>query len=220
MKPQKHWSKYSAAATWICLTCLSLPVLANPSEYAILSNFKERPDKGLNNAEFISGNGISNSIASAPPFSGGGSGNIQATSGIMMNDDRIMFETYTMANINISYADASDGIVRLTWENNGKFGEGRVFPVSGRLVHVTSAKDINDHSACHPKIRGTGGQRLPSEPWVALIRRGVCKFEDKVKHVYYENAVGVIVYNDRDSQNLDKMQIADKDSEYHLSVNR
>lgn len=51
------------------------------------------------------------------------------------------------------------------------------------------------------------------EPWIALIKRGVCKFEDKVKHAYNYNAIGVIIYNDRDSQVLDKMQIVDKESE-------
>lgn len=60
--------------------------------------------------------------------------------------------------------------------------------------------------------------RLPVEPWIALIKRGTCKFEDKVKHVYNYNAIGVIVYNDRDSQNLDKMQIVDKDRESLLSL--
>lgn len=54
---------------------------------------------------------------------------------------------------------------------------------------------------------------LPVEPWIALIKRGVCKFEDKVKHAYNYNAIGVIIYNDRDSQVLDKMQIVDKESE-------
>lgn len=32
-----------------------------------------------------------------------------------------------------------------------------------------------------------------------------------MRNVYNYNAVGVIVYNDRDSQNLDKMQILDRD---------
>lgn len=210
MARQIEWfSKCSLA--WICLWWCSA-ALANPAEYTILSNYKEssqRLEKGLTSAEFISGNGISNSIGSAP-FSG----NVQATAGIMMSDDRVVFETFTMATVNHTYFDGTEEMFRLTGENNAKFGEGRVFAVTGKLVHVTSAKDINDHTACHPKIRGTNGKRLPvGEPWIALVRRGVCKFEDKVKHVYLENAVGVIVYNDRDSQTLDKMQITDKESE-------
>ena len=54
---------------------------------------------------------------------------------------------------------------------------------------------------------------IPDGPWIALIKRGSCKFEDKVKHAYTHRAVGVIIYNDRDSQHLDKMQIVDKERE-------
>lgn len=54
---------------------------------------------------------------------------------------------------------------------------------------------------------------IPDGPWIALIKRGSCKFEDKVRHAYNHRAVGVIIYNDRDSQHLDKMQIVDKERE-------
>lgn len=35
-----------------------------------------------------------------------------------------------------------------------------------------------------------------------------------MKHVYNYNAIAVIVYNDRDSQNLDKMQLLDKERKW------
>lgn len=73
---------------------------------------------------------------------------------------------------------------------------------------ITLTVNVSDRS-----YNGTSSVSLPEGPWIALIRRGVCKFEDKVKNVYNNNAIGVIVYNDRESQNLDKMQIADKERE-------
>lgn len=227
--------------TWLVILCS--PLLATAAEYTILANFKDsqRLDKGIGSAEFINTNGVPNhinSIGSAQQFSGSGSNSLQSTSGIttsygIMPEERAVLDTFTMATVNHTYYDSMDELFRLMGENNAKFGEGKVFPVHGRLVHVTSAKDPSDHSACHPNIRDSAGHRwesrdvifqpflqsmcrsfrLPAagEPWIALVRRGVCKFEDKVRNVYNYNAVGVIVYNDRDSQNLDKMQILDKE---------
>lgn len=147
----------------MCLWCFSIG--AQAAEYTILSNFKEahRVDRGLTgSAEFINSNGLPNpnSIGSAP-FSG----NIQAPAGMttsygIMADERTVLETYTLATVNHTYYDDSmDELFRLMGENNAKFGEGKVFAVHGKLVHVTSAKDLNDHTACHPNIRGTNGQR-------------------------------------------------------------
>lgn len=127
------------------------------------SSFKDSQvlDKGLNNAEFINVNGVPNhnSIGSF-------SGNLQATSsggGVpsfagTTTDDRTVLETFTMALLRHTYYDMDD-VLRVLGDGTAKYGEGKIFPVHGRLVHVTSGKDINDHSACNANIRGTLGQR-------------------------------------------------------------
>ena len=38
-----------------------------------------------------------------------------------------------------------------------------------------------------------------SQPWVALISRGQCSFEQKIKNAYKHNATAAIVYNSEDS---------------------
>lgn len=130
-------------------------------------------------------------------------------------EDRIT-EGYVLAFINYTYTN-SEGKVMVFSEEKAKYGEGRIKNVMGQVVHITDEDNINDHTACGDKLRGTNGHALPhphGDSWIALIRRGNCNFEDKVKHAYEHRAAGVIVYNDRDQTNLDKMKIVEKDSEY------
>lgn len=128
-------------------------------------------------------------------------------------EERIISEPYVLAFINYNYTTAEGVLVQTNAEERGKYGEGRIFTVQGILVHVTSRDDKNDHTACDMRLISSTGQSLPSadKPWIALIKRGGCNFEDKVRHAYEHKAIGVIVYNDRDSNNLDKMKIVDTD---------
>lgn len=132
MCPATKMALCKGAFAWLCLACAMFSVRA--TEYTILTNFKEaqRSDKGAS--------GITTSYG-------------------IMGEERAVLDTWTMATVNHTYYDSMDELFRLNGENNAKFGEGKVFPAHGRLVHVTSAKDPNDHSACHPNLRASGGQR-------------------------------------------------------------
>lgn len=129
-------------------------------------------------------------------------------------EERMVMEPFVMAYINYTYV-AADGLEMHFAEEKGKYGEGRIFNVRGLLVHVTSRYDETDHTACTPYIRGTKGKDLPpAGTWVALIKRGNCNFEDKVKHAWMHKALGVIVYNDRDAGTLDKMKITERERKF------
>lgn len=104
-------------------------------------------------------------------------------------------------------------------QETAKYGEGQISAVSGPLVHVTTAKDRTDHTACSCDLRGTNGQPLPMKGWIALIKRGECKFDEKVACVYRNGAIGAIVYDFKEVPTLDKMKIDDKTREYKKSVN-
>lgn len=119
-------------------------------------------------------------------------------------------EKYVFAFINYTYK--VNGEDKSFAAEKGKYGEGRILNVQGVLVHVTSDNNRLDHTACSPHLRGTNGAAFPPTPWIALVRRGECNFEDKVKHVYAFRAAGIIIYNDREG-NLDKMKLVDKESE-------
>lgn len=116
-------------------------------------------------------------------------------------------DPYVLSIINYTYVNEDGHKVHYSQEK-GKYGEGKIANVIGKLVHVTDHNDLRNHTACSPYIRGTNGAELPMPgKWIALVKRGKCNFEDKVAHVYHYGAIGVLVYNDRDSPTLDKMKI-------------
>ncbi|KAL3266065.1 hypothetical protein HHI36_010252 [Cryptolaemus montrouzieri] len=119
-------------------------------------------------------------------------------------------DSYTTAFLNVTKFDENGG---WAWDKTevGRYGGGFVGPASGQIVHITSQHDINDHTGCQlPFLSSRADQQLPppGEPWIALIKRGKCNFEVKVENAFRSNAAGVVVYNDRDSSNLDKMKLS------------
>lgn len=126
-------------------------------------------------------------------------------------DSRIPNDIFVLAFINYTYVNSEGKEVHFS-EEKAKYGEGRVKNVMGKVVHITNYEDHSDHTACSDRIRGTNGRDLPplGTPWIALVRRGNCPFDDKVKNVYAYRAAGVIVYNDRNETVLNKMKIIDQ----------
>lgn len=106
-------------------------------------------------------------------------------------------------------------------EEAGRYGDGYVGPAAGVLVHVAGDGDPKDHTGCRLPLRSTRPDRaIPpdGEHWVALMKRGRCNFETKVENAYRNNAAAVLIYNDRDSHNLDKMVLPNSEREFLLSV--
>ncbi|GBP43050.1 Protein goliath [Eumeta japonica] len=94
--------------------------------------------------------------------------------------------------------------------NAGKYGEGYIGSATGVAVHVRARSSAADHTGCTwPLLDANAPDRpLPTEPWIALIRRGNCNFEIKVQNAWRANASAVLVYNDRDTVALEKMKLA------------
>uniref|UniRef100_A0A2M4BJT6 Putative goliath e3 ubiquitin ligase n=1 Tax=Anopheles marajoara TaxID=58244 RepID=A0A2M4BJT6_9DIPT len=128
-------------------------------------------------------------------------------------EDRLSIESYTLAYLNYSYKDSEGRTIELGGNESAKYGEGRVLNRSGVLVHISNTGNRSDHSGCSRHWNGTLGEPLPDRdlPWIALVRRGGCNFEDKVKHAYEHGAAAVIIYNDKNDAKLDKMKITDKE---------
>ncbi|KAL0273379.1 UNVERIFIED_CONTAM: hypothetical protein PYX00_006060 [Menopon gallinae] len=114
--------------------------------------------------------------------------------------------TYTTAYINVSYVDPATKRFYVEKSEIGKYGDGRIGPAEGVLVHVSS--EDGDHTGCQVPLRNSWGDgSFPKEPWIALIKRGQCSFEMKIENAYRHNATAVLVYNDRESPILDKMKL-------------
>lgn len=122
-------------------------------------------------------------------------------------------DIFAKAFINYTYT-RQDGHNVVYDKEIAKYGEGQIIPVSGPLHHIVNAKELSDHTACGKcDILGTNGQPLPAKEWIALIKRGDCKFDEKIACVHSKGAIGAIVYDFKEVQNLDKMKIDDKTSE-------
>ncbi|XP_031620664.1 protein goliath [Contarinia nasturtii] len=116
---------------------------------------------------------------------------------------------YALAFINYTY-ERIDGHHVVFAQETAKYGEGQITSVMGKLVHVTNKYNKSDHSACS-EISGTNNKDLPPKgTWIALIKRGDCKFDDKVARVHSQGAIGAIVYDFKEVPSLDKMKIDDK----------
>ncbi|XP_060806172.1 E3 ubiquitin-protein ligase goliath-like isoform X2 [Amyelois transitella] len=124
-------------------------------------------------------------------------------------EDRI--DTVTNALINLMYDD-EHGEVYSEISETGKYGEGYVGISRGIAVHVRASGPggERDHTGCTwPLLSAVApNESLPKEPWIALIRRGNCNFEVKVQHAWRANASAVLIYNDRDSPQLEKMKLS------------
>ncbi|CAH0561074.1 unnamed protein product [Brassicogethes aeneus] len=125
------------------------------------------------------------------------------------DEDHRYNDVFTSAFLNVSYNDARGYHTDKT--EVGRYGGGPIGSMFGKIVHVTSKTDKNDHSGCTLPLmssNGDGALPLPGEPWIALVKRGRCSFETKVEHAFHSEASGILIYNDRDSANLDRMSLS------------
>lgn len=119
-------------------------------------------------------------------------------------------DSYTTAYLNVTSYDMATGLMAQSDKSEiGKFGEYHVGVAAGVLLHVVGAD--GDRNGCAPPVHGV--QKLPAVvgPWIALVRRGKCSFQNKVDNARRAGASAVIVYNDRESSDLDKMKLLPSD---------
>lgn len=123
-------------------------------------------------------------------------------------------DSYTTAYLNVTCYDAATGdVIQSDKSEIGKFGEYHVGAANGVLLHVIGAD--GDRNGCASPVHGAPAVPPASGPWIALVRRGKCSFQTKVDNARRAGASAVIVYNDRDNADLDKMKLQPSDpSEY------
>ncbi|KAG6440340.1 hypothetical protein O3G_MSEX001248 [Manduca sexta] len=126
-------------------------------------------------------------------------------------DEKFVSDTYTVANINITYKD-EHGVIYSETSESGKYGEGYIGSSRGVAVHVRAKGPggDRDHTGCTWPLVSVASPNdpLPQEPWIAVIRRGSCNFEIKVQNAWRANATAVLIYNDRDTTILEKMKLS------------
>lgn len=116
-------------------------------------------------------------------------------------------ESYTVAYMNVTYVDRLTGEFRADKRDIARFGEYHVAPVAGLLIHVRSETGDEPFTACSLPLRPSYGEFPVHERWIALVKRGKCNFQQKVENAFHSNASGIIVYNDKEMQNMEKMKL-------------
>ncbi|XP_043190555.1 RING finger protein 150-like isoform X2 [Amphibalanus amphitrite] len=106
-------------------------------------------------------------------------------------------DEYVLAYINVTYTDPVSGAVIHQGGEIGKFSTGLVASARGRLVHVRS-RNGTAHHGCDGRYEND----LPPapQPWVALVRRGLCNFDVKVENAYRNNASAVLIYDYKEGE--------------------
>ncbi|XP_061380801.1 E3 ubiquitin-protein ligase goliath-like isoform X1 [Danaus plexippus] len=127
------------------------------------------------------------------------------------SEERIASDTFTVADINITYKD-EHGVYYTETSESGKYGEGFIGSSRGMAVHVRAKgpEGERDHTGCTWPLLSVAAptEPLPTEPWIAVIRRGNCNFEIKVQNAWRANASAVLIYNDRETTVLEKMKLS------------
>jgi len=100
-----------------------------------------------------------------------------------------------VAFINVSYVDPSTGEWR-TESDVGLYGsESRLEDEWGVVVHVRAVDNRTD--GCRPPVNPA------SDRWIALMRRGACKFHQKIHNAgIISNASAVVIYNSEEDTQL------------------
>lgn len=128
-------------------------------------------------------------------------------------------DSFTTAYLNVTSYDVATGkVIQSEKSEIGKFGEYHVGAAAGELLHVIGTD--GDRNGCAPPVHGVLQELPTTGPWIALVSRGKCSFQTKVDNVRRAGASAVIVYNDREATDLDKMKLLPSDpSEYTLFIN-
>lgn len=119
-------------------------------------------------------------------------------------------ESFTRAFLNITFVDRITGQLMSSWVNIGKFGESHDSPATGILIHARSESSLigkDPFTGCNFPLRPSYGVLPTNETWVALVKRGQCSFQQKMENAYKSNATGIIIYDDKDNADLEKMQL-------------
>ena len=77
----------------------------------------------------------------------------------------------------------------------GKYGIGSLaVNGSGVVVHVRVAETEENHG-CWDYINVNNESVSSDQPWIALVQRGKCKFQQKVDMATLHNASAIVIYD-------------------------
>ena len=100
---------------------------------------------------------------------------------------------FTEAKLNITFCKGSGKKCEKPHDDKGIFGAHS--PIKSARGWLFTLAENNVNGCKEFSIR------VDKLPWIALIERGECNFESKIKNAYKDNATAVIIYDDKVADN-------------------
>ena len=120
---------------------------------------------------------------------------------------------YTVAELNITYCDRFAKSCHVKpYDRNGKFGKHSPQHATRGWLYSLTEDNVNGCKKFNVLV--------DKKPWIALIKRGSCKFEEKIKNAHNHNATAVIIYDNSDTIEPVTMSHIDADSIVAVSITK
>eukprot|EP00093_Oithona_nana_P001479 01479.XXX_2201_3897_1 [CDS] Oithona nana genome sequencing. len=109
--------------------------------------------------------------------------------------NKVITDYYT-AFLNITYFDGDRGVFHTERTETGRFSTNIPKDFSGQVVIMANKRDTNESEAIYTGCQGPFEPNWPSsQPWIALVQRGDCTFNQKIQNALDLKASGILIYD-------------------------
>lgn len=128
-------------------------------------------------------------------------------------DDEQKTEKYTEAVLNITFCGRLGEKCKIKpFDGKGKFGSNSPKRNEKGWLYTLMGNNVNGCNVFNVAV--------DRKPWIALIKRGVCNFKDKIINARHHNATAVIIYDNKDSDDVVQMSHVGADTIVAVSIKR
>ncbi|RMX37511.1 hypothetical protein pdam_00012824 [Pocillopora damicornis] len=128
-------------------------------------------------------------------------------------DDEQQTEKYTEAVLNITFCGRLGEKCKIKpFDGKGKFGSNSPKRNEKGWLYTLMGNNVNGCNVFNVAV--------DRKPWIALIKRGVCNFKDKIINARNHNATAVVIYDNKDSDEVVQMSHVGADTIVAVSIKR
>lgn len=128
-------------------------------------------------------------------------------------DDEQKTEKYTEAVLNITFCGRFGEKCKIKpFDGKGKFGSNSPKRNEKGWLYTLMGNNVNGCNVFNVAV--------DRKPWIALIERGVCNFKDKIINARKHNATAVVIYDNKDSDEVVQMSHVGADTIVAVSIKR
>ncbi|XP_058952272.2 RING finger protein 150-like [Pocillopora verrucosa] len=128
-------------------------------------------------------------------------------------DDEQQTEKYTEAVLNITFCGRLGEKCKIKpFDGKGKFGSNSPKRNEKGWLYSLMGNNVNGCNVFNVAV--------DRKPWIALIKRGVCNFKNKIINARNHNATAVVIYDNKDSDEVVHMSHVGADTIVAVSIKR